>query len=259
MALRLIMNLGRFVEFILQTLLAMPMTLIMRPGLVLRQFERIAWGTVPLIVVGGLSVGLVTWLQTHRLLVRYGVEATMPSVLAAAVLVETGPILTSVLVAARIGAGLAAELSSKVLTEEVEAAEILGAPTIPSYVAPRVLATLVAVPLLTVLLDAAALFGGFSAERIGGSMTSVEYLGRSLDYLRLPDVLFGTLKTGLFGLIIGVTSSWFGLRSPRSTDSIGHAATRGVVASILFIFVANVLLVSGIQWVRSILSGNFLS
>ena len=126
-----LMSLGRFADFAARAVVAAPWALVRRPGDVLRQFERVAWGSLPIIAAAGLSVGIVTWLQTRRLLLRYGVEATLPSVLAAAVLVETGPMLASILVAARLGAGLAAELSSKVLTEEVDAAEVLGAPGDP--------------------------------------------------------------------------------------------------------------------------------
>src|SRR4051812_23493691 len=107
---------GTFVDFGLRTLWAMPGTMLRRPGDVLRQFERVAWGSLGIVATAGASVGLVTWLQTRRLLVVYGIEAQLPSILAAAVLVETGPILASLLVAGRMGAGLAAELGSMTLT-----------------------------------------------------------------------------------------------------------------------------------------------
>lgn len=243
-----LIGLGRFADFAMRALLAAPGAILRRPGEVLRQFERVAWGSASLVAVAGLSIGLVSWLQTRRLLVRYGVEATLPSVLAAAVLVETGPMLAAILVAARMGAGLAAELSSKVLTEEVDAGEVLGAPAIPSLVAPRVVACTLAVPLLTIVLDASALLGGLAAELAGGSLSARTYGERCLEYLRLADVVPGTLKTAAFGLIVGLVGCWVGLRSERSTEAIGGAATRGVVASILAIFAANVVLVPLIQW-----------
>lgn len=248
MPIGILINLGRFVDFSARAILAAPLALFRRPGDVLRQFERVAWGSLPIVGVAGLSIGLVTWLQTRRLLLRYGVEATLPSVLAAAVLVETGPMLAAILVAARLGAGLGAELSSKVLTEEVDAAEVLGAPAIPCLVAPRVVACTLAVPLLTVVLDASALLGGLAAELAGGSLSARAFGERCLDYLRLADVVPGTLKTAVFGLIVGLVGCWVGLRSERSTEAIGDSATRGVVASVLLIFAANVVLVPLIQW-----------
>ena len=87
----------------------MPSALFRRPGEVARQFERVAWGGLPIAAAAGTSIGLVTWLQVRRLLATYGAEENLPSVLAAAVLVETGPVLASLLVAGRMGAGLGAE------------------------------------------------------------------------------------------------------------------------------------------------------
>src|SRR5262249_5398730 len=125
-------RLGRFVDFALRVVAAMPGALVRRPGGGARQFERVAWGGLPIGGAAGASVGLVTWLQLRRLLAVYGIEAILPSVLAAAVLVETGPILASLLVAGRMGAGLAAELGSMTLTEEIDARIVLGSPPLPS-------------------------------------------------------------------------------------------------------------------------------
>ena len=103
-------------------------------------------------------------------------------------------------------------------------------------------------PLLTIVLDAAALAGGLAAELAGGSLSIASYGSRCLDYLRLADVIPGTLKTAAFGLIVGLVGCWVGLRSGRSTEAIGDAATRGVVGSVLLIFASNVLLVPALQW-----------
>src|SRR5437762_2102644 len=105
-----LIQLGLFVDFAVRVLAAAPRALVVRAGEVLRQFERVAWGSLPIVAVAGLSVGMVTWLQTRRLLVTYGAESTLPSILTVAVMVETGPMLAGLLVAGRMGAGLAAEL-----------------------------------------------------------------------------------------------------------------------------------------------------
>lgn len=238
---------GRFVDFAWRTLVAMPRAMLHRPGEVVRQFERVMWGGSPIIAAAGASVGLVTWLQMRRLLAAYGVEAQLPSVLAAAVLVETGPILASLLVAGRMGAGLAAELGSKTLTEEIDAGIVLGAQPLPTLVAPRAIACMVAVPLLTVLLDASALLGGLGAELAAGTLTAQVYGARALDFLRLSDIVPATLKTAVFGLLVGLIGCWTGLNADRSTEAIGRAATRGVVRAMLAVFAANVVLVPWIQ------------
>ncbi len=240
-------QLGRFVDLALQTLAAMPLAFVKRPAEVVRQFERVAWGSLPIIAAAGVSVGLVTWLQTHRVLSNYGAEATLPSVLTVAVLVETGPLLASLLVAGRMGAGLAAELGSMALTEEVDALAVLGAPTIPTLVTPRVLACTLALPLLTVIIDASAVLGGLLAELTAGGLSAQVFWQRSLLFLRLADIIPATLKTAVFGLLIGLLGCWTGLHAERSTEAVGRAATRGVVRSMLAVFAANVVLVPWLQ------------
>lgn len=236
-------RLGRLVDFSSRVTFALAGVPFRRWRELVRQFERVTWGTLPIVVVAGMSIGLVTWLQTRRLLVPYGSESLLPSILAAAVLVETGPILAGLLVAGRMGAGLAAELGSMVLTDELEARAILGAPEIPSLIAPRVLACMIAVPFLTVILDASALFGGLVAELLGGRMTPQTYGDQSLLFLKLSDVVPATIKTAIFGLLIGLIGCWTGRNAERSTEAVGKAATLGVVRATVAVFVADVLLV----------------
>jgi phospholipid/cholesterol/gamma-HCH transport system permease protein len=239
--------LGRFLAFAMRTIAAMPGALAKRPGEVLRQFDRVTWGSLPIVLAAGVSVGLVTWLQTHRLLVSQDAVELLPSVLTAAVLVETGPLLASLLVAGRLGAGLAAELGSMTLTEEIDAREVLGAPAIPTLVAPRAIACMAAVPFLTVVLDASALLGALAAELAAGSLSPELFGNRALDYLYLSDVLPATLKTALFGLLVGLVGCRTGLDADRSTEAVGRAATRGVVRAMLAVFAANVVVVPIIQ------------
>jgi phospholipid/cholesterol/gamma-HCH transport system permease protein len=233
-------RIGRFADYCTRTIAAMPLVMIRRGGDVLRQFERVSWGSVPIIVVAGASVGLVSWLQTRRLLVAYGSESLLPSVLGVAVLVETGPILASLLVAGRMGAGLAAEIGSMVLMEEVDARVVLGAPLLSTLVAPRALACAIAAPFLTVILDAAALLGGLSAELAGGGLSARTYWLSSLRYVQLLDLVPATLKTAAFGLLVGLVACWTGLNADRSTESVGRAATRGVVRSMAAVFAADI-------------------
>lgn len=241
---------GQFVDFAARAFVAMPGALFRRAPEFLRQFERVAWGSLPIILAAGFSIGVVTWFQTRRQLVANGMADILPGMLAFAVMVETGPLLASVLVASRLGAGLAAEVGSMGLTEQLDARVVLGSSIIRALVAPRVLACVVALPLLTLLLDHAALLGGMLAERIGGTLTPRAYATKSLDFLWLRDLVPATLKTALFGFLVGTIGCWTGLTTGRSTEEVGHAATRGVERSTLAVFVANVLIV---PWIQAVL------
>jgi phospholipid/cholesterol/gamma-HCH transport system permease protein len=238
---------GRFVDFSVRTLTAIPGALPGRFGEVVWQFEQVAVKSLPIVVGAGLSVGLVTWFQTHRLLVANGAESALPSFLAVAVVVELGPILAGVLVAARMGAGLAAELGSMTLNEEIDARIVLGADPVPSLVAPRAIACSLAVPLLTVIIDTAALIGALAGELSAGKLSAVLFWHDSLVFLQLSDVIPATLKTAIFGLLVGLVGCWTGLNADRSTEAVGRAATRGVVRSTLAVFAANAILVPCIQ------------
>jgi phospholipid/cholesterol/gamma-HCH transport system permease protein len=236
-----------FTHFVVRACGAAPAALVGHAGEVVGQFEQVAVRSLPIVVGAGLSVGLVTWLQTHRLLVEHGAESALPSFLAAAVLVELGPVLAGLLVASRMGAGLAAELGSMVLNEEIDARIVLGADPVPSLVAPRAIACALAVPLLTVILDAAALLGGLAAELAAGKLTAPLFWSKSLVLLRLCDIVPATLKTAVFGLLVGLVACWTGLNAGRSAEDVGRAAIRGVVRAVLAVFAANAVMVPLIQ------------
>ena len=240
-------NCWGLVSFAVRAVLAIPAAMVLHPGETLLQFEQVAVRSFPIVLGAGLSVGLVTWLQTHRLLVEHGAESTLPSFLAVAILVEIGPILAGLLVASRMGAGLAAELGTMVLNEEIDARMALAVDPVPSLVAPRAIACSLAVPLLTVILDASALLGGLGAELAAGNLTAQLFWSKALVFLRLADIIPATLKTAVFGLLIGLAGCWTGLTAEPSAESVGRAATRGVVRSVLAVFASNVVMVPLIQ------------
>jgi phospholipid/cholesterol/gamma-HCH transport system permease protein len=245
---------GRSLAFAWRVILALPAAAFGRAGEVARQFERVAVMSLPIVAGAGLSVGLVAWLQAHRLLAAHGAEAALPSFLSVAVVVELGPLLAGVLAAGRVGAGLAAELGVMNLNEEIDARVVLGSDPLAGLVAPRTLACVLALPLLTVLVDASALVGALAAEAAAGKLSPELFWRQSLVFLRLSDVVPATLKTAAFGLAVGIVACRVGLESERSAEAVGRAATRGVVASTLAVFAVNAALAPILPEVGKLLS-----
>lgn len=235
--------------FAIRVLAATPAAVFRRTDEVVRQFERVAAQSLPIVLGAGLSVGLVAWFQVHRLLASTGAEAALPSFLAIALVVELGPLLAGLLAAGRMGAGLAAELASMSLSEEIDARIVLGADPNATLVAPRVLACALALPLLTILVDASALSGAVVAESLSGGASPELFWRRSLVFLKLTDVIPATFKTSVFGLLIGLVGCWTGLNAERSAEAVGRAATRGVVLTTLAVFAASALMAPLIPWI----------
>jgi phospholipid/cholesterol/gamma-HCH transport system permease protein len=242
-----LLEFGRLVHFCARVCAGVPGAVVHRPGEVIAQFEQVAVRSLPIVVGAGVSVGTVAWLQTYRLLAAHGAESTLPSFLSVALFVELGPLLAGLLVAGRMGAGLAAELASMVQNEEIDARVALGTDPMTSLVSPRAIACALAVPLLTVIIDASALLGSLAAELAGGKSTAALFWSKSLVYLRLADVIPATLKTAVFGLLIGLSACWTGLVAGTSPEAVGRAATRGVVRASLAVFAANLVMVPLIQ------------
>ena len=174
-----------------------PGSLVHRPGEVIAQFEQVAVKSLPIVVGAGLSVGMVAWLQTYRLLAAHGAESTLPSFLAVAVIVELGPLLAGLAGRGPDGgwAGRRARLSM-VQNEEIDARIVLGTDPIATLVSPRAIACALAVPLLTVIIDASALLGSLAAELAAGKSTAALFWSKSLVFLRLAGCRPGDAQDG---------------------------------------------------------------
>jgi phospholipid/cholesterol/gamma-HCH transport system permease protein len=239
-------NLGRFTHFAVRALLA-ALLAPLQPGILLIQFYQMLLGVLPLGLVAGLAIGAVLWLQLHGIFQRFGAEQYLPQAMALAVTLEFAPIGAGLIVAGRAGASLGAELGSMRLTEQIDALETLGLAPLRFLVGPRVLACMLTMPLLTVFMAYLALTAGFLGEAVSGTMSLRQYLNETLRVLLLQDVLPATLKTVVFGYLIGVTGCYHGLEAYGGTEGVGRAATRGVVVSIFLVLVADVILVRVIQ------------
>jgi phospholipid/cholesterol/gamma-HCH transport system permease protein len=240
---------GRAVDFALRATLALPSAL-RRPGQLVTQLHAVLLGGLPLAATAGAAIGVVVWMHLRDALRGVGGPGAvqyLPQALSLAVVLEFAPMTAGLLTAGRSGASLGAELGSMKLTEQVEALEVLGLSPLRELVAPRLLACMLALPILTLFITYLALAAGYLAEALGGSMTYQQYVNECLRVLRLGDVLPAMLKTIVFGYLIGLVGCWKGMNAHGGTEGVGHAATGGVVVSIFLVLVANVLLVKLIQ------------
>lgn len=226
-----------------------------RRGIILRHWENSAWMGMPIVAAAGFSVGVVTWFQIREILLTYGAEGNLPSLVAAAIAIQTGPILTGLICAARLGASTAAELSSMNLTEEVDALASMGVNVTETLLTPRFVAMALAMPILTVVMDISSIAGAMTTESIWGDMGIEAFLDRSLDLLTLGRVLPATLKTAVFGGLTALIAGSAGLNCPREAEAVGKAALKGVVGSICAVLTADMIMVPAIQWTtRSLLA-----
>jgi phospholipid/cholesterol/gamma-HCH transport system permease protein len=210
---------------------------------ILKQLYEIGWRSAPLIMLSGLAVGAVLSMHTRSTLERFGAESMMPTALALALVKETGPLITGLLVSGRVGAGIGAELGGMRVTEQIDALESLAVNSFKYLAVTRVVACVIAMPLLTALMNFSGILGGFFAETVTSGASFTYYFNSAFSTLTFSDYIPPTLKTMVFGFIIGCTSSFLGYNATGGAEGVGRAATRSVVLSSMFLIAINVILV----------------
>jgi phospholipid/cholesterol/gamma-HCH transport system permease protein len=202
------------------------------------QFEAIGIGSLTVVALTGFFTGAALALQTGQSLDRFGARTLVGQLVSASMIRELGPVLTALMLAGRVGSGIAAELGSMTVTDQINALRALGTDPIRKLVVPRVLAVTLMAPVLTVLADAFAITAGWliSVTQLGvGSNT---YWNSVLDGLYLGDAWQGLIKPVVLGFVIGTVGCHVGLRTTGGTQGVGRATTNSVVvASVLVIAV----------------------
>ena len=210
---------------------------------IVRQVYELGVRSAPLIAVSGMAVGVVLSMHTRASLERFGAEAMIPAGLAIALVRETGPLTAGLLLSGRIGAGIGAELGAMRVTEQIDALEASAVDSFRYLVVTRVIACVIAVPLLTTLMNFCGMLGGFIAETAATGMSLGLYFQRAFTLVGMTDYVPATLKTMVFGFIIATISSYLGFTTQSGTEGVGRASTRSVVLSSILIIVTNVVLV----------------
>lgn len=197
---------------------------------VIEQFDAIGVGSLMVVVLTGLFTGAVLALQTGFTLDQFGARAFVGRLVSASMVKELGPVLTALMITGRVGSGIAAELGSMGVTEQINALRALGTDPVRKLVVPRMLAGLFMVPALTVVADAVGMAGGWviAVNQLG--VTSSLYWSSTIDGLFMQDTWMGLIKPLFLGFVIVTIGCHVGLRATGGTQGVGRATTKAVVA-----------------------------
>jgi phospholipid/cholesterol/gamma-HCH transport system permease protein len=209
----------------------------------IRQLFELGLKSAPLIAVSGFAVGIVLSMHTRASLERFGAEALIPAGLGIALVRETGPLTAGLLLAGRIGAGIGAELGAMKVTEQIDALEAQAVDSFKFLVVTRVVACVIAVPILTTIMNFTGMLGGWTAETAINGVPIGTYFDQAFSLIQFSDLIPATLKTAVFGFIIAIVGGYLGVNTSRGTEGVGQASTRSVVLSSILLIAANVLLV----------------
>jgi phospholipid/cholesterol/gamma-HCH transport system permease protein len=209
---------------------------------ILLQMDIIGVGSLPIVILIGFFTGVVITMQMSRALEQYGAVDQVGPIVAITLVRELGPVLTAILVAGRNASGIASELGSMKVTEQIDAMRALGTDPIQKLVTPRMIATAVMLPMLTIVSDFVGLIGGWSIARLSIGLPTSQYWTSAYQALEYNDITQGLLKPFVFAFMVSLVGCFYGLRTTGGTQGVGHATTQAVVVSSVWIFVITSLL-----------------
>lgn len=208
----------------------------------LQQADVIGVGSLPIVVLTGFFTGAVLALQSANSLARFGALSFTGQLVSLSMVRELGPVLTGLMVAGRNASGMASELGSMKVTEQVDAMRALGTDPTKKLVTPRIISTVVMLFFLTIISDLVGLTGGAMVSRLLLGLDLNEYWNYAWRSLAFGDVFQGLMKPVFFGFIIASIGCYYGLRARGGTQGVGRATTQAVVAASVLILIVDFFL-----------------
>lgn len=200
------------------------------------QMDIIGFGSLPIVILVGFFTGGVLALQAYRTLGTFGEEGLLGEVVALSLVRELGPVLTALMVAGRNSSGIASELGSMLVSEQIDAMRALGTDPLRKLVTPRLFATFLTLPLLTIISDFFGMLGGYLISSSTVRLTGQEYWASVYQSLTLQDVAQGLIKPFFFAVVIALVGCYCGLHTTGGTEGVGRATTQAmVVASVVIL------------------------
>jgi phospholipid/cholesterol/gamma-HCH transport system permease protein len=205
----------------------------------IEQIDVIGLGSLTVVLLTGFFTGAVLALQSGMTLDQFGARPFVGRLISASMIKELGPVLTALMLAGRVGSGIAAELGSMVVTEQINALRALGTDPMRKLVVPRVLAGFIMCPILTVVANAVGLLGGWIIALTQLRVSSGVYWSAVVEGLYLEDVWMGIIKPFFLGFVIVSIGCHVGLRTSGGTQGVGRATTNAVVAASVVVLVVD--------------------
>jgi phospholipid/cholesterol/gamma-HCH transport system permease protein len=209
---------------------------------VVQQLDIIGIGSLTVVVLTGLFTGMVLALQSGTTLDQFGARSVVGRLVSASMVRELGPVLTALMVTGRVGSGIAAELGSMVVTDQIAALRALGTDPIRKLVVPRVIAGTVMVPILTIIADGVGMFGGMIISVTQLKIASTIYWSNVIEGLYMADIWMGLIKPVVLGFTLVSIGCHVGLRTKGGTQGVGRATTNAVVSASVVVLVLDFLI-----------------
>jgi len=204
---------------------------------IILQMDTIGVGSLPIVVLTGFFSGAVMALQLTKALMTYGAVGKTGELVAITLVREMGPVLTALMVAGRNSSGMASEIGSMKVTEQIDAMRALGTDPTQKLVTPRLIATAIVLPLLTIIADFLGLVGGFMIAYFLLKMTPAQYWNSAWQALEYSDVFQGLIKPFAFAFVIALVGCHYGMQTTGGTQGVGRSTTRAMVVASVWIFV----------------------
>jgi phospholipid/cholesterol/gamma-HCH transport system permease protein len=209
---------------------------------VVEQLDMIGIGSLAVVLLTGLFTGMVLALQSGITLDQFGARSMVGRLVSASMVKELGPVLTALIVAGRVGSGIAAELGSMTVTEQISALRTLGTDPVRKLAVPRVAATVLMLPVLTVIADAIGMAGAWVISTTQLRVPTAVFWNNVVAGLFIQDVWMGLIKPFALGFVIGTVACHVGLATKGGTQGVGRATTHAVVVSSVLILAVDFLL-----------------
>lgn len=208
----------------------------------LHQLYRVGFLSLPIVTLTAAFTGIVMALQTYTGFARFGATGAVPTVIVLSIVRELGPVLTGLMIAGRVGAAMAAEVGTMTVTDQIDAMRTLHTDPYHYLIGPRILASIISLPLLVVVADTIGVYGGFLISTHYLDFNESYYINQTFQYLYFSDVFSGLIKSFFFGAAISTIGCYCGYNALRGAEGVGVAATKSVVLSSISIFVLNYIL-----------------